>query len=592
MENIIQGKTIAFVGSQWYEDRDILAAYWLGARYVAKGIGPSGWEGFERLHKGVVFDLFIDCKQDPVPYEIDEGNFVNPAPDTSNIDPEILDGLQRRFPEVQVISLEVLEVLEGSVPKPSFSAIFEQLAAQSGFCLHLQLPFTAVLDFGHFTVPDCRFDAETEPEAWRAVVLGQLNGFSAMEVMRGTAPERLPIQDEDLEECHLPGLEQPFWHYQSTYSYPILIYPFWTYPLAQSRNEIYFDSILEMVNPEIGSVFGCLCTASVFDASKVRLHWRAWVDPATNGIEGIWVLERPPLSRSWKAKEYMNSDLRLVGIEYPRFPESVQPIFGYFEKGAPLTTVKLLGTCKSSNPISEDTFRNQVVYLTDVKGCAYPLTFVLMAFGAKTVQDKLSDQATIVVGLENEPASEFGNLPYYSIAELDAFVFANHGDLLQTLKALMENGYQLRNPSDEGWLGPDLFQGGEILSPADLPKALLDYVHSSPFVANWMANANSSGRSAKPGFEEIVIGARKAYLRWEDDPYDYYMNLQRGDAVDTRLDNMELDNHYFGAYWTYRVMAYLNADPSFESVNGLFIVGGMDNKDSTFQVVAVPRTWT
>ncbi|MFN8396766.1 MAG: hypothetical protein U0176_19225 [Bacteroidia bacterium] len=594
MENIIQGKNICFVGNKYYDDRDILAAFMLGAQYVAKGIDYSGWTSFEQMHKGVDFDLFVYSKYDPQPYtELgDDDNVIEVVPDPSDIDPEYVDGLQRRFPAVQVIRLEEFRAIEASLPKPSSNALFEQLAKQNGFCLHLQLPLTTVLDFGHFSIPNRRFDSETELNAWKEVVLAYLNGLPAMEVIRKVTAEILPEPDEDMEMCHLPGSEEPFWHYQSSYGYPIDFDLNWTYPLAHARAEIAFDSLMELINPETGSAYGCLCRASIFKASKVRLHWRSWLDPATNGIAGFWVLECPPLCRGWNAKQFLSIDVEGTEERFLQFPESVQPIYKYFERGASPISVALVGIDTDRIPITETTFRNQVVHITDVMGCAYPPTFALMALGAKTVEETLSDQATMVVGLERQPDSEFRHLPYYSFAELDAYVLANHRNLLQTLQALLDNGYQLRNPSDEGWPGPDFHQGGEVLSPSDLPNALLDYIQSSPYVAKWAAQAYASRSAAKRGFEEIAIGTSKAYLRWEIDPYDYQINLQRGDAEDNRLDNMELNDYYFGAYWTYRVMALLNSEPSNESVDGLFIVAGMDNKDSTFQVVAVPRTWT
>ncbi len=160
------------------------------------------------------------------------------------------------------------------------------------------------------------------------------------------------------------------------------------------------------------------------------------------------------------------------------------------------------------------------------------------------------------------------------------------------LRALEEQGFTVRNGSDEG--DPDLCVLDEPLSEGSLHATLVHWLNTAPFLSGFCGKQYFPIDKREPQFLEFSVPGSEGltwYYAWDASAFGH-ISAQRGDGpYPLTIKGSELMS-VLPIFYTQTTGMYVYEYPEKESITGLFVVAGVEAATGKVSGVGLSRVWT
>lgn len=251
---------------------------------------------------------------------------------------------------------------------------------------------------------------------------------------------------------------------------------------------------------------------------------------------------------------------------------------------------------KSANPekIGSDFVEGKNIYVTEVDDYDRYRS-MLYALGAQSVASKMMANVNVILHGRAEvppkarakyPQGEF--FPANKAVDLFHSKIDSFGSYIQ---AIQRNGFTIRNPSDEGDPRFDFFD--LPLVNKSLPDTLLHYLRTSDFIRRFATKQHFPIDKREDGYLNFPIPDTELtwYYQWRLDAWNR-VSAFRGDGdypLEIKGDQLL---RVAPLVWSESAGLYFHEYPCIDSINGLFVVAGIDARTRNVNGVAISRVWT
>lgn len=242
----------------------------------------------------------------------------------------------------------------------------------------------------------------------------------------------------------------------------------------------------------------------------------------------------------------------------------------------------------------ENFIRDQSVYVVDVDDYER-VRSMLYALGAQSVANKMMAHVNLIVyGGSSIPAKAKAKYPTGKFERAERVLPLFHQEVpsfADYIQAFEKNGFTVRNPSDEGDARFD-FHTTPVVGNS-LPETLLDYLRTSPFIRQFVTKQYFPIERRDEGYIDFPIpGADLTwYYTWNASAWNR-VSAQRGDGdypLEIKGDQIM---RVAPVFWTESTGLYFHEYPHLDSINGLFVVAGIDARSGNAHIAAISRVWT
>ena len=220
---------------------------------------------------------------------------------------------------------------------------------------------------------------------------------------------------------------------------------------------------------------------------------------------------------------------------------------------------------------------------------------MLYALGAKAVANKRVAGVTLIVhGGAKAPKKALEKYPggrYERDERVLALFHRQIAGFGEYVRALLDHGFTVRNPSDEGDPSFDFFDAP--LVDGSLHATLLHYLATSPFVRNKARAQHFPIDTREPGYVDFPIPGTKVtwYYVWNPDAWGR-VSATRGEGdYPLEIKGPQLLS-VAPVLWTTSTGMYFYEYPHTDSIDGLFIQAGVDARTGRMNGASISRVWT
>lgn len=244
---------------------------------------------------------------------------------------------------------------------------------------------------------------------------------------------------------------------------------------------------------------------------------------------------------------------------------------------------------------SVDNFvRGKNVYVTEVDDYDRYRS-MLYALGAQSVTSKMMANVNLVLfGRSEIPVKAKNKYPTGEFVRAGGVIDVFHSEIESFgafVRALRQNGFTVRNPSDEGDPHFDFFD--LPLVDDSLSETLLHYLRNSPFIRKFATKQHFPIDNREAGYVEFPIPDTDLtwYYQWRVDAWSRVSAFRGEGEYPLEIKGEQL-LRIAPLVWSENTGMYFHEYPHIDSINGLFIVGGIDARTKNANGVAISRVWT
>lgn len=238
--------------------------------------------------------------------------------------------------------------------------------------------------------------------------------------------------------------------------------------------------------------------------------------------------------------------------------------------------------------------RGQNVYVVDVDDYDRERS-MLYALGAQSVANKMMANVDLIVyGGSTIPAKARAKYPTGQFERAEWVLPLFHKEVpsfADYIRAFEQNGFTVRNPSDEG---DARFDFVTMAPPAtSLPETLLDYLRTSPFIRQFATKQYFPIDKREDGYIDFPIPGTDLtwYYTWHASPWNR-VSAQRGEGDYPLQIKGDQLMRVTPVFWTESTGLYFHEYPHLDSINGLFVVAGIDARSGNVHIASISRVWT
>jgi hypothetical protein len=220
---------------------------------------------------------------------------------------------------------------------------------------------------------------------------------------------------------------------------------------------------------------------------------------------------------------------------------------------------------------------------------------MLYALGAQSVANKMMAHVNVIVhGHSEVPTKVRAKYPQGEYFRPDAVVSLFHAEIHSFgafIRALERHGFTIRNRSDEGDPRFDHFELPIVND--SLPETLLHYLQTSPFIRKFATKQYFAIDTREAEYEEFKIPDSDLswYYRWRVDAWGRVSATRGNDDYPLEIKGDQL-LRVAPLLWTEVTGMYFHEYPHIDSINGLFIVAGIDARTRIVNGISISRVWT
>lgn len=264
----------------------------------------------------------------------------------------------------------------------------------------------------------------------------------------------------------------------------------------------------------------------------------------------------------------------------------------------------MLPTNKHSNALHFDAKKRSAKTNNFVQGKSLFVTEVddyeryrsmLYALGAQSVANKMMAHVNVIVyGGSTIPAKARAKYPKGEFIAADQVPGLFHDEIESFgtyIQALEKNGFTVRNPSDEGDARFDFFD--VPLVGKSLSDTLFEYLKTSSFIRNFVTKQHFPIDKREDFYVDFPVPNTGLtwYYQWRLDPWNR-VTASRGEGdypLEIKGDQL---SRVAPLFWHQHAGLYFHEYPYIDSINGLFIIGGIDARTGHVNGAAISRVWT
>jgi len=220
---------------------------------------------------------------------------------------------------------------------------------------------------------------------------------------------------------------------------------------------------------------------------------------------------------------------------------------------------------------------------------------VLYALGAKSVANKMMAHVNLILhGRPEVPSKARAKYPAGEFVPAESAIALLHQEIKSFgdfVRALQRHGFTVRNPSDEADAYFDFFE--MPLIEKSLHKTLLHYLGHSEFMRKSAKKQHFPIDKREDAYIDFPMPNSDVtwYYAWLTDAWSRVYAMRGDGDYPLEIKGSQL-LRVAPIFWTESTGMYFHEYPHIDSIEGFFIVAGIDARTGVVNGVAISRVWT